>query len=83
MQNKIPVGLCCHAYINTLKLRQNGIQFGDDISKFIFLNENCYILIPISMKYVPNGPTDNNPALVWIMAWYGTGNKPLLEPTMV
>ena len=34
------------------------------------------ILIKISLKFVPKGPIDNNPALVQI------GNKPLSEPML-
>ena len=41
------------------------------------------ILIKISMKFVPRDPIDNIPALVQIMAWHRTGNKPLSEPMMV
>ena len=29
--------------------------------------------------FVPKVPTDNNPALVQVMAWCRTGNKPLPE----
>ena len=36
----------------------------DDISICIFLDENDKIHIQISLKYVPNSPIDNNPALV-------------------
>ena len=36
----------------------------DDILKYIFLNENARISIKISLKFVPKGPIDNNPALV-------------------
>ena len=36
----------------------------DDIFKCIFLNENVRISIKISLKFVPDGPIDNNPALV-------------------
>ena len=36
----------------------------DDIFKCIFLNENDRILIQFSLKFVPDGPIDNNPALV-------------------
>ena len=34
----------------------------DDIFKCIFLNENDYILIQISLKFVPNGPIDT---IIW------------------
>ena len=46
-------------------------------------NENCCILIPISLKYVFKGPVNNDAALVQIMAWRWTGDKPLSEPMMV
>ena len=54
----------------------------DDIFKRIFFNENITILIQISLKFVPNGPIDNNPALVQVMAWRRTGDKPLSEPML-
>ena len=74
----IPQGL-----INTLRLRQNGRHFPDDIFKCIFLNERVLILIKISLKFVPRGPINNIPALVQIMAWHHPGDKPLSEPMMV
>ena len=43
---------------------QNGRHFADDILKGIFLNENVWIPIEISLKFVPKGPIDNIPALV-------------------
>ena len=54
----------------------------DDIFKCIFLNENNRILIQISLKFVPRGPIGNKPALVQVMAWRRTGDKPLLEPML-
>ena len=56
-------------------------HFPDDIFRCIFVNEKFIILIKISLKFIPKGPIDNNPALVQIMAWYRIGNKPLSEPT--
>ena len=38
--------------------------FTDDIFKHIFLNENIRISIQFSLKFVPEGPIDNIPALV-------------------
>ena len=46
------------------------------------MNEKFYILIKISLKFVPNGSIDNNPALVQIMAWCRIGTKPLSEPML-
>ena len=43
------------------------------------MNEKFCILIRIALKFIPKGPIDNKPALVQVMAWHGTGNKPLPE----
>ena len=50
--------------VNTLRPRQNGRHFADAILKCIFLNENVWIPIEISLKFVPKIPIDNIPALV-------------------
>ena len=50
--------------------------------KWIFLNKNVWILINISLKFVPKGPINNISALIQIMAWRRTGDKPLSEPMM-
>ena len=39
--------------ICTLRSRQNGRHFLDDILKCIFLNENVWISVKISFKFVP------------------------------
>ena len=70
-------------YLNTLRLRQNGRHFADDTFKRIFANENVRILIEISLKCVSEGPINNIPTLVQIMAWRRPGDKPLFEPMMV
>ena len=48
---------------NTLRPRQNGSHFADDILKCIFLNDEVWIPIEISLKFVPKGPIDSIPAL--------------------
>ena len=68
-----------HGTLNTLRPRQND---ADDIFKCIFLNENIWISIKISLKFVPKGPINNIPLLVQIMAWHRSGDKPLFEPVM-
>ena len=76
----------CHTdiiLINTLRPRQNAQIFPDDIFKCIFLNENVYVSIKISLKFVPKGHINYTPALVQIMAWCWPGNKPLSETVMV
>ena len=68
---------------NILRPRQNGRHFPDDSFKLILLNENVWISIEVSLKFVPKGPINNIPALVQIMAWRRPGDKPLSEPMMV
>ena len=68
---------------NTLRPRQNGRHFPGDIFKCIFLNENAWIAIKISLKFVPKGPINKSLALVQIMAWRRWGDKLLSEPLMV
>ena len=57
-------------------------SMADDIFKCIFFNENVRIFIQISLKFVPKGPIDNKSALVQVMAWCQTGNKPLPGPLL-
>ena len=52
-------------------------------SSAFFFNENVWIQIQISMKFVPKGPVNNIPALVQIMAWRRPGHKPLSEQMMI
>ena len=68
---------------HSLRPRQNGHHFADDVFKCIFLNENVWILLKISLKFVPKGPINNIPSLVQVMAWRRPGDKPLSEPMMV
>ena len=88
-----PSMLCNITAINTLRLKltgshytlilgQNGRHFPDDILKWIVLNESVWILINNSLKFVPMGLINNIPALVQIMAWRHTGDKPLYEPML-
>ena len=51
-------------HVNILRQRQNGRHFADDIFKRMFLNENIWIPIEISLKFVPKGSIDNIPALM-------------------
>ena len=68
-------------FFNTLRARQHGCHFADDIFKCIFLNENVWISIRSSLKFVPTGPIYNIPAMVQITAWRWPGDKPLSQPT--
>ena len=66
--------------LNTLGTRQNGRYFPEDIFKYIFFNENVWILIEISLNSVPEGLINNISPLVQIMNWRRQGDKTLLEP---
>ena len=44
--------------------------------------KSFFILVKISMKFLPDGPINNNTALAQIMAWCWIGNKPLSEPML-
>ena len=68
--------------VNTLRPRQNGRRFPNDIFKRIFMNENIWISIKIPLNFVPKGPINNIPALFQIMAWRRPGDKPLSESMM-
>ena len=57
-------------------------KIGDDIIKWIPFNKNVWISIRISMKPVPEGPTDNKSAWVEVMALGRTGDKPLRQPML-
>ena len=69
--------------IDTLRPRQNGRFFPDDIFECIFLNENVWISLKISLKFVPKVPINNIPVLDLIMTCRRPGDKPLSEPMIV
>ena len=71
------LGSCSNLGVNTLRPRQDGRHFPDDIFKCIFLNENISISIKILQKVIPKGQINNIPALAQIMAWPWLGDKPL------
>ena len=48
-----------------------------------FFNEKFCILIQISLKFVRNGQIENKSALVQVMAWRQTGDKPLPELMLI
>ena len=69
--------------VDTLRPRQNGWHFTDDIFKCIFLDENIWISIKLSLKFVCKGKINNIPVLVQIMTCCRPGDKSLSEPMMV
>ena len=64
--------------IKILRLRKKWPPFCRWHFQMHFL-ETC-ILIQISLKFIPECPTDNESALVQVMAWCRTGDKPLPLP---
>ena len=83
-QNALSVMIMLHGWIlghselTHWGQRQNCRHFADAIFKFIFLNENVWILI--SLKFVRKGRINSVPALVQIMAWHRPGDKSFSEP---
>ena len=69
--------------LSTLRPRQDGHYFADDVLKCIFFNENVWISLKIPLMFVPWGPLNNVPALVQIMAWHWPGDKPSSELMLV
>ena len=69
-------------YINTLRPRQDGCHFPDDILKCIFCNENAWILFTSALNFVPKGPINKIPSSVQIMAWRRSGAEPFSGPMM-
>ena len=63
-----------HHNINTLRPRQNGHHFADDIFKYIFLNEDVRISVNISLKFAPMGQIKNISVMVRRL-----GDKPSSE----
>ena len=75
-------GICTatlQSEMNSFPPRQNERHYADDSFKRIFMNEKFCISIRISLKVVPNGLINNKLALIQVMAWRRTGDKPLTE----
>ena len=59
---------------------QNGCHFPYDIFERNFMNENFFYFDSNFTEIFLNGPVNNILALVQIMAWRRSGDKPLSEP---
>ena len=71
------------SFILQIEAETNGRYFSADIFKSIFFDENVWISIKITLKFVSRGPINNIPALFQIMAWHRPCDKPLPETMMV
>ena len=69
--------------VNTLRLRQNGTHFTDNILKYIFVNENFWFSYKIALKWVPCDLSDDQSALVEVMIWHWIGDKLSPQPMMI
>ena len=69
-------------YLNKYQFTHPTLDKMAFISQTTFSNKKFCIAIKISLKFVPDGPIDNSPALVEVMAWRRTGDKPLSEPML-
>ena len=70
---------CWGGDLTHLPLDKMAAILADDTFKSIFMHENNRILIRISLKFIPRSAIDNTPALVQVIAWCQTGDKPLPE----
>ena len=68
-----------HVHINSSSPGQNSRHFANDIFKHIFVNENVWILLKISLKFISKVPINNISALIQIMACCLISTKPLSE----
>ena len=68
---------------NTLRPRQNGRHFPDDIFKCIFMNENVWISIKIPLKIVPKGQINNFPTLFQIIFFSDNGLTPTRRQAII
>ena len=60
---KSPPSWISDRWFKTLRLRQNGRNFADDIFKRIFLYANCFAVIQIQLEWEPKGPINKKWAL--------------------
>ena len=66
--------------VNTV--RQNGWRFADDAFKRISWMKMLWFWLEFHW-FVPRSPINNIPALVQMMAWHRSGDKPLSKPISV
>ena len=59
------------------------MPFPDHIFRWTSFHEIVWISITIALKFVPKGPIRNIPALVQIIAWHQSDDKPLPEQMIV
>ena len=65
-----------------MRPRQNGGHFPDKIPKRIFVKENCYISMKISLNFDSQSLDNIILALVQVIVWRRSGAKPSPEQMM-
>ena len=75
--------LFCVFHTNHIEAETKWPPFSRRHVKCIFCNENIWIAIKISLKFVPKDSINNITALIQIMAWRRPGDKPISDPMMV
>ena len=55
---------CKQASLTLFPPEQNGHHFADDIFRCVFVNKRCWVLITISLKFVPKRPIGLDNGLV-------------------
>ena len=63
------------SFIDARRLKQNGSNLQKTFFNSFSSIENCYILILISLKYVPKGPIDSKSSLVQMMGMFVAENS--------
>ena len=81
--DRLQCSVAIEVRFNTLRPRQDGRHFPDDIFKWIFLNENVQICLRFHWNLFPRFRINKIPPLVQIMAWCQLGDKPLSETMTV
>ena len=66
----------------TLKPRQNGCHFTEDILMFIFVNHRLFHFDWNITETCLKGPIDNKLTLVQTLDWCRSGSKQLSEPML-
>ena len=59
LRSLLPYDVTRAQWVKSLRLRQNGRHFLDDIFKCIFLNENVWIVPKISLNFIPEVRINN------------------------
>ena len=77
------VYVCKHQNNSHKRLTQKWTPFRRQCFQMHFLEWKCMNFAKISLKFVPKVPVNNIPALVHILAWRRSGDKPLSELMMV